>query len=232
MKLAINPEIFAKYAPIRIGVLVLENINNSSDVGAFFDAEYAALEEGIAAKFEGVELASYPVVRRWREIYKSFGEKDARSSIEALIKRVKNGKGLYRVNPLVDVYNLASLKFEMPAGGENVAAIGGDMELTFADGSEKFLPIGATDTETPNVGEVVYKFGSTIVCRNFNYRESDITKLTADTTRAIIVFEDALVEDGRLSEALAYMGEKAAELLGAKVVRSAVLSADANEVEI
>ncbi|MCL2338526.1 MAG: phenylalanine--tRNA ligase beta subunit-related protein [Proteobacteria bacterium] len=232
MKIIINKDIFSKYAPLKIAVLVLEKINNKADIDAFFNSEFAMIEESVKNKFDGVELAGYPVIGRWRDIYKSFGEKDARSSIEALIKRVKNGKGLYRINPLVDIYNLCSLKFELPAGGEDIDAMTSDMELTFANGGEKFLPLGATAIENPNAGEVVYKFGDTVVCRNFNYRESDVTKLTNDTTRAVIVFEDALGNDETLRAAMNWIGDKAISLLGATVVKSAILTEDENEVSL
>ncbi|MCL2629769.1 MAG: phenylalanine--tRNA ligase beta subunit-related protein [Alphaproteobacteria bacterium] len=230
MKFTVNQEIFSKFAPLKVAVVVLEGVNNKADVNAFFDSELAAITEGIRTKFNGVELAQYPVVQRWREIYKSFGEKDARSSIEALIKRIKNDKGLYRISPLVDIYNLASLKFELPAGGEDLDAITSDMELTFANGSEKFLPLGSTEVEVPAAGEVIYKFGDTVVCRNFNYRESDITKLTPSTSRAIIVFEDALGNDKNLGAAMDWICDKAVSLLGARVVKTAVLSEGDNEI--
>jgi len=230
MKLTVNKEIFSKFAPLKIGVLVLENINNKVNINAVFDTEFAVIEENTKAKFEGIELAAYPIISCWREIYKSFGEKSARSSIEALIKRVKNDKGLYKINPLVDLYNLASLKFELPAGGENIDAIASDMELTFANGDEEFLPLGATAIEHPNAGEIVYKFGRIVVCRNFNYRESEITKLTEDTVRAVIVFEDVLGDDENLSAALDWTSNKVSSLLGAKAVKAVILNETENEV--
>jgi DNA/RNA-binding domain of Phe-tRNA-synthetase-like protein len=104
------------------------------------------------------------------------------------------------------------------------------MELTFANGTEEFLPIGAAKTEKPNNGEVIYKFGDTVVCRNFNYRESDITKLTDDTTRAIIVFEDALGDTANLQSAIDWISDKTSSLLGVKVVKTAILSETENEI--
>jgi DNA/RNA-binding domain of Phe-tRNA-synthetase-like protein len=229
MKFAINKEIFSKFAPLKIAAVVLENINNKANIDDFFNAEYAAIEESVKAKFGDIELANYPIIRRWREIYKSFGEKDARSSIEALIKRIRNGKGLYRINPLVDLYNLTSLKYELPAGGEDCAAIASGLELTFANGDEKFLPLGGAAAETPNAGEVIYKSGNTVACRNFNYRESDITKLTDETTRAIIVFEDAIGNDANLRTAVDWISENASSLLGAKAMKSEILEANNHE---
>lgn len=226
MKFTINGEIFDRISPLRIGVLVLENINNRADIGEFVAKEYADVGRNIVSKFDGIELAEYPVIRKWRDIYKDFGEKKARSSIEALIRRTLNGNPPPSINPLVDIYNLASMKFEVPCGGENLDAMGTDMELTFATGNENFIPLGQTEPEHPNVGEVIYKFADTVICRNFNYRESDVTKLTHDTTRAIIVFED--VAEGVLETALDWVSKKATEFLNATVLKTTILTFENN----
>jgi len=218
MNLKVSDAVYEKVPSLRVGVLVLEGVNNTADVGEWFDKEYASIEKDKIAKFDGVELAEYPLIRAWRDIYKGFGEKKARSSIEALIRRVAGGKGLYRVNALVDIYNLASLKFELPCGGENIDAMPADMELTVADGTEEFLQLGSTEIENPNAGEIIYKSGDIVVCRNFNYRESDITKLTDDTTNAIVVFEDAH-GDGDLDGAMDWFVEHAEKMTGARVVK-------------
>ena len=217
MELKVNKEIFNQTPDLNIGVLFLEGIDNTVDISGYVKSEYAKIAETTRVKFDGVELAEYHVIKKWREIYKSFGEKKARSSIESLIRRVVNGKDIYNINPLVDIYNLASLKFEMPCGGEDTDVMTADLELTFADGNEIFIPLGETVTENPNPGEIIYKFGDTVVCRNFNYRESDVTKLTENTKNAIIVFEDISGNAENLKSALTWTGEKATELLGAKV---------------
>ena len=231
MKFSIDKDIFSKVSPLRVGVMILGGVNNKADVGDFVREGYAEVGRDVAAKFGDVELSEYPVIRRWRDIYKDFGEKKARSSVEALIKRVKNGNPPPAINPLVDIYNLASIKFELPCGGEDLAAINSDIELTFASGGEEFVSLGQTEIERPNQGEIVYKFSNTIMCRNFNYRESDITKLTGDTAAAIIVLEDAGPGDGGLESAMEWLAAKAGELLGANIVKKAVLSETNPEIE-
>lgn len=62
------------------------------------------------------------VIQEWRQAYRQFKKKrGARSSIEALLKRVSQGKELSPINPLVDLYNNISLQFGVPAGGEDLA---------------------------------------------------------------------------------------------------------------
>jgi len=224
MELTVDKEIFKRAPELNIGVLVIAGMDNSADIGGFVKKEYSIIEEKVRSKFDGIELSEYPVVKIWREIYKGFGEKKARSSLESLIRRVAGGKGIYSINPLVDIYNLASLKFELPCGGEDTDAMTSDLTLTFADGSESFTPLGEAVIERPNEGEIVYKFGDTVVCRNFNYRESDITKLTDKTKNAIIIFEDAVGDIENLQEALNWVGDKAVSLLGAESVSSSIIS--------
>jgi len=230
MEFKISKEIFEHVPTLRVGVLMLSGVDNKVDVTDFFDREFGQVEKDVRAKFEGIELSEYPLVRKWRDIYKSFGEKKARSSIEALVKRVAAGKGLYRINPLVDIYNIASLKFELPFGGEDINMMSDSLELTIANGDEEFLCLGATEVESPNKGEIIYKSGDVVVCRNFNYRESDITKLTEDTSNAIIVIEDGMGCDEALNSALDWVSDKVVTLLSAKVERRIILSSDEREM--
>ena len=63
-----------------------------------------------------MELAAIPEVTAWRAAYKGFGVKRTsyRSSAERLIKRVLAGEPLPKINALVDLYNMVSLKPALP----------------------------------------------------------------------------------------------------------------------
>jgi DNA/RNA-binding domain of Phe-tRNA-synthetase-like protein len=129
-------------------------------------------------------------VAPWRDAYRRFGMKPSRyrSSIENLLRSAR-GAGVRGINPLVDLYNAVSLRHLLPCGGEDLDAIQGDLRLTVAEVDESFLPLGAQEEQPPNAGEVVYADDLGIVCRAWNWREADRTKLTAETTRAVLVIE-------------------------------------------
>lgn len=75
------------------------------------------------------------VISEWRDIFTQFKKKKgARSSIEALLKRVAQGKELAPINPLVDIYNSISLRYGVPCGGEDLDKINGDLHLGLAKG--------------------------------------------------------------------------------------------------
>jgi DNA/RNA-binding domain of Phe-tRNA-synthetase-like protein len=229
MKFIVDKAVFEQIPNLKIGALVCTGLDNTQSIS--FASEFASAKDAVREKFMDVELAEYPVIRKWRDIYKSFGEKKARSSVEALIRRTVNGNDIPSINPLVDLYNLASLKFELPCGGENLDIIKGNIELTLANGSESFLPLGESEIEKPNVGEIIYKFQDTVICRNLNYRESDITKLTSKTKNAIIVFECINDDNITLNEALDYMSKHITEKLGG-TVQKAILDNANKELEI
>ncbi|MEZ4529653.1 MAG: phenylalanine--tRNA ligase beta subunit-related protein [Thermomicrobiales bacterium] len=67
-----------------------------------------------------------------------------RSSIEAMLRSAQSGR-LRPINPLVDLYNAISLRHLLPVGGEDLAAIVGDVRLTRAQGDEEFTPLGSKD---------------------------------------------------------------------------------------
>ena len=65
--------------------------------------------------------------KEWRQAFTQFKtEKGARSSIEALLKRVSQGREFNPINPLVDIYNSVLLSYAVPCGEEDLAKIVGD----------------------------------------------------------------------------------------------------------
>ena len=71
------------------------------------------------------------------------------------------------------------------------------------DSIELHRAIGQTVPEPLSAGELVYADQHTILCRDFNYRDADATKVTTET-RNLIVFVDgcAEVESSELLDAL------------------------------
>lgn len=128
----------------------------------------------------------------WKKAYAVFGGKpgENKSSVESLLRAVLNGKGIRHINKLVDIYNLVSLKYLLPVGGEDLDKIEGDIQLTFASANEQpVLLLGDKEARPPHQGEVIYKDDKSAICRRWNWREADRTKLTEETKNCILVME-------------------------------------------
>jgi DNA/RNA-binding domain of Phe-tRNA-synthetase-like protein len=178
------------FPEVKIGIVIARNIDNhpKSDMD-YMPLLYHGMNE---AKFHLQEegFTDNPVVSVWRQAYRQFRtKKGARSSIEAMLKRVDNGKGIGPINPLVDIYNLISLKYGLPCGGEDIDQFRGPVRLTLAEGNEEFVTLGSDKSDLPSYGEVVYKDDAGAICRCWNWRESVRTMLKDETKNAFLCLE-------------------------------------------
>lgn len=201
----IDAEIFERFPELKLGILVLNDINNTM-VSEKLSRLLKDAQETVRKNLGGITLSQHPYVAPWREAYRAFGvkAKDYPSSIENLLKRVLKGENLRSINPLVDLYNVVSLRHLVPVGGEDIDRLKGDLVLRFAGGDEAAVHLlGEVEAKAPKLGEVIYADDMGAVCRRFNWKEADRSKLTPETKRAILVVE-ALppVDENQLKAAL------------------------------
>ena len=190
MSLIVESPFWALFPEAMVGAIVAHGIDNRASVEASAQLLTRQADETAAAVNDVSEIASHPAVAPWRAAYQRFGVKPSkvRSSIESLLRSANAGR-LRSINPLVDLYNVVSVRHGLPCGGEDLAAIVGELRLTRAIGDEPFTPLGGTDNEPPPPGAVIYRDDIGVVCSCWNWRESDRTKLTDATTDAVLVIE-------------------------------------------
>lgn len=189
--LRIADEIFQQFPDVVLGVVVAHGIDNSGESSAVRE-QLRREEAQLAGRFAGQQVSEHPQIAPWREAYRAFGAKpkDNPSSIENLVRRVLKGQQLPHINTLVDIYNTISLRFVVPAGGEDLDAIVGDVRLVFAGAGEPPVRLlGEAEERPPRPGEVIYTDDLGAICRRWNWKEADRTKLTEQTTRAFLVVE-------------------------------------------
>jgi DNA/RNA-binding domain of Phe-tRNA-synthetase-like protein len=190
----------------KLGIIVVKGINNNSEID--FESKIKAAGDIMLEKIGDMELAKHPSISVWRDAYKKFNSpKQNRSSIEALIRRIYNGKGLGTINPLVDIYNIVSIKYMLPCGGEDLDIVKGDIRLIRAEGNEPFIPLGSSENDPPLKGEVIYKDDGGAICRCWNWREADRTKLTEETKNAFLCIE--CIDENKFDEFKAAVEELA-----------------------
>lgn len=217
-KFIIEDDFWELFPNAKIGIITCNGIDNTiKDENQYKDMISQGEKEALT-HLTNEEFSSNEVIKVWRDAFKKFKtKKGARSSIEALLKRVSTGKGLGTINPLVDIYNSISLKYAMPCGGEDMDKFIGDIRLTKATGDESFITLGSDKSEPPYEGEIVYKDDEGAICRCWNWRESVRTMLTEDTKNAFLCIE--LVDENRekdFENALKELSQLVEENLGGK----------------
>ncbi len=198
-KFIIEDDFWELFPNAKIGIITCNGIDNTIKDDNQYKDMISQGEKEALNHLPNEEFSSNEVIKVWRGAFKKFKtKKGARSSIEALLKRVSTGKGLGTINPLVDIYNSISLKYAMPCGGEDMDKFIGDIRLTKATGDESFITLGSDKSEPPYEGEIVYKDDEGAICRCWNWRESVRTMLTENTKNAFLCIE--LVDENREKE--------------------------------
>lgn len=234
MKKFITEDAFWELFPkAKIGIVVCKNIDNKIVDENAYEGLLREAEKEVPKHLPNADFSKNDVIAVWREALQKFKtKKGARSSIEALFKRVDNGNAIGTINPLVDIYNSISLRYALPCGGEDIDKFVGDVRLTRAVGGEDFVTLGSEESAPPYEGEVVYKDDAGAICRCWNWREAVRTMLTEETKNAFLCIE--LVDESRVDvfeEALSDLAASVEKNLGGSC-KVSILDINNKEIEI
>jgi len=190
MQFKINKEIFGKYPELVVGVVVAHGISNEGESKEVLDLTIEK-EKEIKENFETETLSQNPKIACWRAAFSAFGAKpkEYKCSVENLCRMILKDIELRHINKIVDIYNYISIKHMVPVGGDDIDKIDGDIVLTLADGTETFQQLNSEEIKNPKPEEVVYCDEKEVLCRRWNWRECDKSKMTETTKNVMLVVE-------------------------------------------
>ncbi len=193
-KFIVTDDFWDIFPDAQLSVVIAKGIDNTENISPDYRKE---IKKALRISCEEAEkhlpssnFSSNQVIAIWREAFQKFKtKKGVRCSIEALLKRIEKGSPVSAINPLVDIYNTASLTFGVPCGGEDIDTFDGNLYLTKADGNEPFQALGDEVSSMPYPEELVYKDNTGVVCRCLNWRDGQRTMLTENTKNAFLIIE-------------------------------------------
>ena len=190
MKFIISDLILKKHPKLNIGILIARGIDNKKK-NKEITKLLKEVQDLIKLNFVPIDLAKHELISPWRTAYSEFGSKPSRynSSIEAMMKRILKGGEIPSINKIVDIYNYVSLKHIVPMGSDDLDKVKGSIKITLARGYESFTPLGSDEEEKPDKGEVIYTDNDKVLCRRWNWRDCDETKITEETKDVILYVE-------------------------------------------
>lgn len=154
-----------------------------------------------------------------RTMYKRVGidPTKRRPSSEALLRRVRKGEPLPRINSMVDVCNWCSLEFQLPYGLYDAARIQGGVVLRLGREGESYPGIRKDDVHVGGriaLADEVGPFGNPT-------SDSARTMVTTATTRAmVVVFAPFEIDQRRVDHVLDVTAQRMEEFTGARRVSS------------
>ena len=209
LKLSVAPDLAGI---LRAGVLWLG--------GATVVDREPRLSAPLAAAEAAVRTTPPAEVTSVRTMYKRVGldPTKTRPSSEALLRRVRKGDTLPRINSMVDVCNWCSLEFQLPYGLYDASKIDGDVELRIGRAGESYAGIRKDDVHVEGriaLADAVGPFGNPT-------SDSARTMVTTATTRALlVVFAPRDVDERRLTQVLDATSARMTEFTGcAETARS------------
>jgi len=190
MKIKLDQPLIDQFPHVKIGILTIRGADNKTPQPELLKL-LREEENQVRERLSTETLTDDQKIADWREAYRTFGFKPSkyRPSVEALLRRVLQGKELPDLSPLVNIYTLISIKHTLPAGSDDLDHISGPIRLTMAEGTETFHMLGAEEAITVEKGEVIYRDDDEVLTRAWNYRECEKSKITPESTNVNLVIE-------------------------------------------
>jgi len=198
----IDDAIFDQFPDFKRGIIIVNDIENALGNKRIKKPLNKEIE-----KRAGTDYVEHEFVKAWDDTHSKFGSNPNKfpPSIKSLLKRIQKGSGFPFINSVVALFNYISIKYLIPCGGDDVNKIEGNLHLGFAKGNEIFIPLGSKGQETPEPGEVIYFDDKTlnVMCRRWNWRNGDFTKITEHTKKIVINIDgigpvpQSLIEEAR-----------------------------------
>lgn len=184
MKVIVSKEI-ENVCPGFVGAAVEANVTNSPYCAELWK-EISTLGEHYKQTLTTESLKQMSGIAATRRVYKACGKDPSRyrPAAEALIRRILQGKELYQIDTLVDLINLASIRFGYSIGGFDADKFVGDT-LT--------LGVGRKDEPYEGIGRGVINIEGLPVYRDEEggvgtpTSDHERTKITLATTHMLVL---------------------------------------------
>jgi DNA/RNA-binding domain of Phe-tRNA-synthetase-like protein len=189
--LTIDPTLKATVPNVVVGCITAHVQITEQDEGLKREIEAAN------TRFRGMtmdEARKFPPIKALRDAYRALGNDPTRyrGSNEALVRRITQGKDLYRVNTVVDINNLISLETLHSAGTFDLDRVRPPIIFRVGQPGEIYAGIGRGDIKIeglPVFADQAGPFGSTT-------SDSERTMVRLDTTRIMVVIISFLGAEG------------------------------------
>ena len=153
INIKIDNELKEKSPNIKLGVIKYKAVvkKSSKELEDKLEDLVVRLQE----KYSIEDILKIQSIKDIRDSYKILGKDPSRYRVssEALLRRILQGKGIYKVNNIVDVNNLVSLTCLFPVGSYNIDNIDEFILFRVGKENEKYKGIGKGDSEKTRITE-------------------------------------------------------------------------------
>jgi len=184
MKVTIAKKVFRKFPKLRVAVLLVDNLDNSSRVK---EAQNLLKEvsELIQLSFNKDTIKTHHLIAPWAVAQEEFGRKAKHyhTSVERLIKKVLKKRSLKAGDTLTNLLRFVSLKHIIPSGIDDANKVRRKLTFSISTGKEK---VGIRNVLP---GTLFYRDDKQVLGTKLDFWKNKKTALKKKSTSAIIHFE-------------------------------------------
>lgn len=190
--------------------------------GATVTAHEPRLDPLLAEAEAKVRMAPPAESAAVRTMYKKVGidPTKTRPSNEALLRRVRKGDTVPRINSAVDIVNWCSLEFQLPYGLYDAAKIAGAVTLRLGRDGEKYAGIRKDDV---NVGGRITVSDATGPFGNPTSDSARTMVAPGATELLVVIYAPAEIAKPQLERVAATTAERMGQILGGRETARAVI---------
>ena len=186
-----HADILAQFPNLRAGVILAAELNNGA-TPASLQAAFLEEQQAVLERIGDSPLSEIEALAAWRSAFRAFGVNPTkyRSAPEALLRRLTKKGDIPSINTLVDICNLVSIRYSLPVAAFDTRELILPVSVHFAQGSERFTPLGESQIEQPEPGEVIFSDTTgLVVARRWCWRQSDESAARSKTQLAFFTIE-------------------------------------------
>jgi DNA/RNA-binding domain of Phe-tRNA-synthetase-like protein len=215
-------EIRIELPGVKLGVVEADDVEVTL-VNPELAQEMETICERLRRELTVEQVAELEPIREVRTMFRTWGVDPARyrPSAEALLRRVVQGKGLYRVSNVVDASNLGSIETAWPYGCYNRAVLAPPITFRSATRGETYEGIGKQTWHLegrPVLADATGPFGSPI---------SDSTRtMVTEATRQLlaVIYAPAAAPEAVLQQALEHLARRFERAARARATRTSIVA--------
>lgn len=189
----VDEQIFQSVNDYCVGVVVASKVNAAHNINDLLEFSRMSFQDA-SIQLQNVDIKTMPRIEQYRSAMNALGVNPNKypSSIEALLRRIQEGKPIGSISTVVDLGNAISVKYGVPIGMHNIDSFNGDMEVRFSCDDDIF------DDTNHQIGqrEPVYITGCSVRTRNWLWRQTEEGRTTTIDVDNILFLVDGF-ENGK-----------------------------------
>lgn len=186
---------------VKIVFCTVQGIDNTQVSDEWMEYRNRRIKE-LYEQYKDLDVHSDPILEGFNILHDNTGVRRRKNipASENLIKLLVKHQDMAFINTAVDIYNMISLESRLALGAHNMDKVDGNVTLRFTDGTEKFIPIGQSESVPVKPHEYSYCDDSNEVLCRLEIRQVEKTKVDESAKNVFYIVQGNEATDYSLLE--------------------------------